>query len=399
MKTYLKKTKNIIWRVKPFVAILMCLAMVVVFCRGVLADGKESGQNTAEKLRIGYCQAGAYYEFDYEIYQIGCALVESGEFTCEELGCLKQGDGFDVVWKALAAGESEFYEFGKDCCMDLTSSDFYGLSEEEQGEKLDNMIREKKIDLMITMGTVAGQAVKNYSDVPYMNFIASDPVSSQITQGAEFSGDARGWAHINEGVEQRALEVMYDLFEPKTVGIVYNGDDPEAYVYSGAASVDAIAAEKDMRVFTEYVSDEFDDTQEAYQNYLNEMLTAHKKLAKEGVDLYILTTSYLELEDFYEVLYPFMEAGIPVFSINSTEDVRCGALAAVEMYDYQNIGRFAADILKQYREGADLGQLPQQYATAPFLVLNIDTMHQTGVKLPFDILLSASKIYGRYQGE
>lgn len=386
-------------RIKHYATILLCVALIFGCFRAVLADQNGTKAEPEKKLRIGYCQAGAYYEFDYEIYQIGCALVESGEFVCDELNNLKQGDSYDKVWKTLAGGESDHYEFGKDCCFDLTSSTFYGLSEEEMGEKLGKMIMDKKIDLMITMGTVAGLAVKNDSDVPYMNFLASDPVSSNITQGVEVSGDARGWAHVNDGAEMRAIEVMYGLFEPKKVGIVYNGDDPDAYVYSGAASVDAFASQHDMQMVVKYVSDEFEDTEEAYQNYFRELTNAHRELAKEGVDLYILTTSYLELEDFYDALHPFMEAGIPVFSINSTEDVRCGALAAVEMYDYQNIGRFAADILKQYREGANLGELPQQYATAPFLVLNSDTMHQTGVKFSFDTLLSSSKIYGKYQGE
>ena len=387
--------KHTLFSIKRCISVFLCTLLIFsVFSVKAAADGK-----THDKIRIGYCQAGAYYEFDYQIYQIGCALLEANDITCESLKDLKQGDSYDVVWNALSNGKSDYYEFGSDCCFDLTSPDFFGLSEEEMGEKLDKLIKDKNIDLMITMGTSAGLTVKEYTEVPYMNFIASDPVSSGITKAADYSGDYRGWANVNDGLELRAINVMYDLFAPKKVGIVYNGDNPEAYVYSGAASVDAFAAEHGIEVITEYVSDEFEDTDEAYKKYFDEMKAAHERLAGQGVDLYILTTSYLELEDFYDALHPFMEHNIPVFSINSTEDVRCGALAAVEMIDYQNIGRFAADNLKKYHDGVSLRDLPQQYATAPFLVLNIDTMHETGVKLSYETLISSSKIYGKYQGE
>lgn len=387
--------KNTIISVKRCLSIFLCTLLIfAVFSVKAAADGK-----THDKLRIGYCQAGEYYEFDYQIYQIGYALTEANDITCESFNDLKQGDSYDEVWKALSSCKSDYYEFGIDCCFDLTSPEFFGLSEEKMGEKLDKLINDKDIDLMITMGTVAGVMVKEYTEVPYMNFMASDPVSSGITKASDYSGDYRAWANVNEGIELRAVSVMYDLFTPQKVGIVYDGGNPDAYVYSGAVIVDDFAAEHGIEVIKEYVSDEFEDTDEAYKNYFDEMKAAHERLAGQGIDLYILTTSYLELEDFYDALHPFMEHNIPVFSINSTEDVRCGALAAVEMIDYQNIGRFAADNLKKYHDGVSLRDLQQQYATAPFLVLNIDTMHETGVKLSYETLISSSKIYGKYQGK
>ena len=386
-------------RGKRYIGLLTGVLLLVslVLAAGMKSNAAEREGAERRKFRIGYCQAGAYYEFDYQIYQIGMALVESGEFSCDAIRVLSQGDSYYDVWKALSTGSSDYYEFPEKCCFDLTTSQFFGLSEEEAGKKLNSLIEDNQIDLMITMGTSAGLTVKEYSDVPYMNFLASDPVASGIVSDVQYSGDDRAWAHVNDGVEQKALAVMEDIFHPKKVGIVYNGDDPEAYIYSGAGSVDAYAQEYGVEVVTEYVSDEFEDTEEAYANYYQEMLKAHETLAEQGVDLYILTTSYLELGDMYEVLLPFMEHGIPVFSINSTEDVRSGALAAVEMFDYENVGRFAVDILKRYGEGDKLGELPQQYATAPFLVLNIDSMRKTGVTLPLDTLISASRIYNRYE--
>ena len=69
------------------------------------------------------------------------------------------------------------------------------------------------------------------------------------------------------------------------------------------------------------------------------------------------------------------------------------------MFDYENIGRFAAANLSDYYNGASLSEIPQVYETAPFLVLNSDTLHRTGVKLSLDALISASTIYPKYTGE
>jgi ABC-type uncharacterized transport system substrate-binding protein len=129
------------------------------------------------------------------------------------------------------------------------------------------------------------------------------------------------------------------------------------------------------------------------------MLEAHRELAAEGIDLYILTTSLLMPEDFAPVLEPFVEKGIPVFSVNSTEDVRYGATAAVEMCDYTNIGRFAAEAMRAWKAGEGLEKINQIYDTAPFLVVNIDTLQRSGIRLSLDVLLSASEIYGRYAEE
>ena len=229
-----------------------------------------------------------------------------------------------------------------------------------------------------------------------MNVIASDPVESGIVEKAEFSGTDRGWAHVNNGVDVKALHVMEGIFTPKKIGIVYNMDDPDAYIYSSAKSVDEFAKGQGAEVFKESVSDDIDDTDAAYEKYREQMEQAHQKLADENIDLYILTTSLLEPEDFESVLGPIVEKGIPVFSVNSTEDVRYGATAAVEMFDYENIGRFAADTMGKYRQGEELSRLSQQYETTPFFVLNIDTVQRSKLKLPLEIYLSASKIYGKY---
>ncbi len=381
----------------------LCLSGVLLLLAGLLfqnvklhAETKDGGRG---RLRVGYCQGGGYYEFDYEIYQIGAALSETGLLHSNDLEELSEGAGAKDVWKALSGAESEAYEFVEDGFFDLAAGELATLEGEAQRNALGRMIGERRIDLMITMGTNAGLAVKGACDVPYMNFIANDPVGSGIVEAAKTSGSERGWAHVNEGLDLKAISVMDEVFTPGRIGITYSATDPEAYIYSGAKNLDAYAKAHGKSVVREYVTDVADETEEAYRLYFDNLCKAHQRLVDEGVDVYVMTTSSLRAEDFEEALRPFVEGGIPVFSINSTEDVRFGALAAVEMFDYRNIGRFAADTMEKYRQGASLAQLPQEYATSPFLVVNADTLRRTGLRLPFDALVSASEIYGKYGEE
>ena len=384
---------------KKITASILALALILGSLFGNNAIKAKAEGDSTDKIRIGYSQAGDYYEFDYQIYEIAMALLENGEIRGDKLYSLSLGDSAKKVWDALCNSESRYYEFVNEAYFDVSTYAYSSLDEDQALKKLAQEIEDKNVEMMITMGTTAGLMVKDSCEVPYMNFIASDPVSSGITQTPLLSGSDRAWAHVSTGVEQKALAVMDDIFSPKKIGIVYNNEDPEAYVYSGAASLDEFAKAGGREVVTEFVVDEFGETDEEYQEYKQQMLNAHQKLADAGIDLYILTTSYLELDDFEEVLKPFVDKGIPVFSLNSTEDVRCGALAAVEMFDYKNIGRFAVDTLDKYFHGESLGNLSQEYVTSPFLVLNIDTMRKTGIKMPLDTLISASKIYGKYEGD
>ena len=361
----------------------------------LLLAGLVMTSTTANAERIGFCQAESYYEFDYQIYEIACAVEEGFAGDPESSAYMARGALARRVWNRLCQSGTQF-EYVPEAFVDLSTTNWARLSEEEQAEKYRALLEEYQIDLVITMGTAGGLFVKDNTDVKYMNFLASDPIDSGIVEGAEFSGIARGWAHLSKGADQRALSVMHDIFRPTKLGIVYDLDRPESYIYSSASSVDAFALVNGLEVVRRSVSDDIDDSEEMYEAYRAEMLKAHQELADSGIDLYILTTSLLMPEDYAPVLAPLVEKGIPVFSINSTEDVRYGATAAVEMCDYTNIGRFAAKALQAWKGGQKLDEIGQIYDTAPFLVVNIDTLQKSGIKLPLDVLLSVSEIYGRY---
>jgi len=350
-----------------------------------------------EKLILGYCESDPYVEFDTQLYYLLMAMEEydlisgvsdklNSDMPAREMWTIVSGIN-DPSWKI---------HFSPDVYVSLIESRYSSLSELGQYALIDGMIKKGNVNLMLTMGTSAGLTISALpSGTPLVNFVAADPFKSGIVANTETSEIPGRWAHVDVDAFGRTIQVMDDVFDPSSVGVVY-ADNSEAYIYSGADVLDAFCAEQGIEVHKQFVEDEFDEDQ--YELYVEQMHDAHAALAGQ-IDVYILTTSLLEAEDFDYVLSPLYDAGVPVYSINSSYDVECGALLAAEASDFPNIGRFGADTLRRYLEGEALESLSQIYQTAPFLVINYDTARRINYRPSFDMLLSASTIYSSSQAE
>lgn len=364
--------------------LVLLLALVLTLPCVSFSEGER-------KIVMGYAESDPYVEFDTQLYYLLMGMEEYGlisgvsdklesDMTASELWEIVSSIN-DPAWKV---------QFSKDVYVSLIENKYSSLSEEDQSALIDSMIKDAGVTLMLTMGTSAGLAISALeSGTPLMNFVAADPFKSGIVMNTATSEIKNRWAHVDVDAFGRTIQVMDDIFDPASVGVVY-ADNSEAYIYSGADVLDEFCKENEISVHKQFVEDEFDD--DMYENYVQEMHDAHAALA-DKIDVYILTTSLLDMADFEYVLSPLFEAGVPVYSINSSYDVECGALLAAEASDYPNIGRFGADTLRAYIEGAPLETLPQIYQTAPFLVINYDTARKIGYKPTFEMLLSASKIY------
>lgn len=372
--------------------IALLTVIVLMFTLPMTAFSKEE-EVTSKQIKIGYFQIEKYYEFNDQLFHIIEGLIDNGMVTGVSLDGLTKDSLTLDMWNRVCRTQDEDSKviFVKDGYFDSSEKAYSDLSDEEIGKEIQSRVDKNDIDLMLTMGTSGGLITKEYTNANFMNFVASDPVSSGIIENSDYSGDSRCWAYNNPEGNEMALGVMNDIFAPKNVGLVYANND-EAYIYSCAHSIDRFASENNIEVNREFVEDEFPE--EDYKGYVEEMRKAHEKLVAKGIDTYILTTSLLEnREDMEYTLEPFYKAGIPVFSINSTADVKNGALAAVELLDYRDIGHFAADIISDFSEGKGLDELYQIYHPSPYLVLNSTTIHRTGYTLPFSILITTDVIY------
>lgn len=371
-------------------SLLTLLILSVTLASTLIVSGNKT--NNADKiLSIGYCEGESYYEFDYALYNLIYGLEEYGLIKNLPEGMPVESNS-RVIWKWICSQNQEGWgvRFIEDAFFSLTDSEYDQMEEAELVDYIEQKITKGDVSLMISMGTTAGLTTKALpSKIPMMCFAAADPVKSGIVANAQQSATPNVWAQIDSDGFKRTIKVMNDIFHPKKIGTVYANSE-DAYIYSGVDVLDEFGKENSIEVIREFVEDP--ETDEEYDTYLKNLKNAYERLAKE-IDLFVLTTSLVYGDDFKDILKPFYDAKVPVYSINSTDDVKFGALLAAESADYKNVGRFGADMIKRYIVGERLETLPQIYQTAPFLVINYDVARKIGYKPPFNLLLSANKIY------
>ena len=376
---------------KRLVCSLLTLLILSAVLTSTLTASGNTTKNTDKILNIGYCEGESYYEFDYALYNLIYGLEEYGLIKDLPEGMPIEANS-RAIWEWICSQNQEGWDvrFIEDAYFSLTDSEYGQMEEAEIVEYIDQKVTKSGVGLMISMGTTAGLTTKALpSEIAMMCFAAADPVKSGIVANAQQSATPNVWAQIDSDGFKRTIKVMNDIFQPKKIGTVYANSE-DAYIYSGVDVLDEFGEENNIEIIREFVEDP--ETNEEYDSYLDNLMKAYAKLAKE-IDLFVLTTSLVDGDDFKDILKPFYDAMVPVYSINSTDDVKFGALLAAESSDYKNVGRFGADMIKRYINGEKLETLPQIYQTAPFLVVNYDVARKIGYKPPFNLLLSANKIY------
>jgi ABC-type uncharacterized transport system substrate-binding protein len=347
----------------------------------------------AKTIKLGYCQGESYYEFDYALNYLILAFEEKGM-----IGKLSKPLPYDTLsretWEFLKNEDQSSWQvqFAGGAYFSLDESEYTGFGEEKIAQKMLTAAQNEDVDVFIACGTMASLAAKQLSErCAVVSLAASDPVKSRIVARDDISETENVWAMTDPGAFNRSIMTMYDILQPKTVGVIYAGND-DAYIYSGADELDKFTVENGIEVKKRFVDDPEGASEEETRKYYGEMTAAFEELSNE-VDVFVMTTSLIETADMKDMFEPFYERNIPIYSINSTDDVKYGALMAIETSDYESIGYFTADTLAKYADGAKLSELPQIFQTAPFLTLNITAARRIGYKPDFKILLVASKIY------
>lgn len=341
--------------------------------------------NEGSKWRIGYCESQPYFEFDGTLYYIIKGL--------EELGWVSNTEGLQYtpfqedtasMWKWLSENDmGPYIEFVPDA--------YYNMSEQpDMGKKVVNRLNEKKdIDIMIVNGTYAALNVANDKhNVPTLVFATSNAVQSGIIKSAANSGLKNVWAHVDTERFKRQVEIFYDIFKFKKVGLVYENSFKK--VFAAVDDVEAVANERGFEIEHYYVDGPVND--DDYDRYINDVLNAHKKLSQK-VDAMYITNGAWKFEDLPKLLKPFHDKKIPVFSQAGSIEVRNGALMSIARADFSGIGRFGADRIARVLNGSSPGELSQIYEDTPNIAINMEVADKIGYKPTFDILLVADEIY------
>lgn len=350
-------------------------------------DNKDSIKGT---WRIGYCESEHFTMYTDTLVHIIYGL--------EEMGWVNNLDGFEqvvetgdskTIWNWLSSNDiSPYIEFVDDA--------YYNLWETDEIEIVNRIKKQDDIDIMITMGALAGVKLTEFEhNTNIFVFAASNAVLSGIIESADDSGKDNVWAHMDEDRFERQLRAFYDIVEFERLGIVYE-DSEIARVFSAINEIETLAKEKGFEI-VEYHVDE-PNRPEEFPRYYQEVAEAYNKLS-EQVDAVFVTVSLLESEKLPELFQPFYDNKIPIFSQLGNIEVKHGALMTVSVMDEVNVGRFGAYNIIQCLKGAKPRELEQTFQSSPQIALNVEVANILDFKLPFELVIVVDEAYQTIGGE
>lgn len=204
----------------------------------------EPPNEISQKIRIGYLEGEEYINFAGNLHAIIIGLETLGWLeNLEELPYTQGQENTAALWHWLATNDiGPYIEFVKDAHYSLLGADY------SEDDVIDRLAEREDIDLMIGMGTVAGKTLAHGKhSVPSMVFSASNAVQSTIIQSVEDSGEDHIWAHMDAERYKKQVEVFYDIFEFKKLGMVYENTDV-GRVYAAVDDVHQVAEQRKFEV-------------------------------------------------------------------------------------------------------------------------------------------------------
>lgn len=366
---------------------LLLLPLPLTAINGVNKEQTPENQIPVTKYRVAYCETEPWINYAGTLYGLIKGLEKAGWIT-DTSGLNYQEGQLDTkaMWEWLSTGNvSHQLEFVRDGHYSLSN-----MSEADQEALISRLQQQNDIDLVISMGTAAGVLLaSDRHSVPVMVFSTSNAVRSGIIKSEEDSGSDHIWAHMDARVYKRQMTVFYDLFNFKHLGMVYENSSL-GRVYAAVDDAEDLAREYGFEITAMPIVEPVNEADQ--ERYYRDLLSIHRQLA-EKVDALYLTMAPIDPARLSELLQPFYEKKIPVFSQLGTEEVMAGALISVARADFSGVGEFGANNMIKILQGTSPRKLPQVHENIPHIALNMEVARKIGYKAPFEILLVADEIY------
>lgn len=342
----------------------------------------------ADRWRIGYVESGDYVEYPLTLGEIIDGL--------EILGWLQldaprpQDLSGEALWQWLARNvRSEWLELVADAYW--RPGNFDAEQRAPMREALTERLHGKKdIDLIIAMGTWAGQDMRKIGPpVPTIVGSVSDALGAGIADSLEDSGRDNLHARIEPERYQRQLRLFHELVGFDTLGIVYeNSEEGRGYAAVGAA--EQVAKELGFRLEHCHAPSASIERDVAIRN----AVSCYGELAERHVDaVYVTTHRGVTPESIKRIADILLQARVPSFSMAGSREVASGLLMSIAQADLSHVGLFHAETIARVLNGARPRELSQLWVDPPKIALNLSTSRLIGFDPPVDILLAADEVY------
>ncbi|MBF0527974.1 MAG: ABC transporter substrate-binding protein [Deltaproteobacteria bacterium] len=340
-----------------------------------------------KKWRIGYLEGGNYNDYIPVLKSTLSFLAKMGWLENADNECLKQASKTRDIWNCLSADQSNhFLEFVSDAYW---SADW---NEEKRSKNkadfLNRANRVKDIDLMIAMGTWAGQDLANNDHgVPTIVLSTSNAYASGIIKSPEDSGFDHVHARVDPTRYARQVRLFHEIVKFKKMGMVLE-DTVEGRSYSGLDQIETVAKERGFEIIKCHASFSGVDLTAAEKAVVD----CHQELAPKIDAMYITIHRGVTERNMARLLAPLFKHKIPNFTMGTLYEVHYGAMMSMAQPNFDYAGKFYAQTIAKIFNGAKPRNISQILEDPQVICVNLLAASLVGFDFPMDILSGADQI-------
>ncbi|WP_366657411.1 ABC transporter substrate binding protein [Fodinicurvata sp. EGI_FJ10296] len=341
-----------------------------------------------EPWRLGYLEGGQYQDYEIITEATVRSLMDLGWIEPEPLpDGLSETPGEFWYWMGENL-ESEYIEFVEDAYY--APGDFNSDQRQEVRDEVVSRLTETgDIDLMIAMGTWAGQDLRVEGlGVPVVVGSTSDPIGAGITDSATDSGMDHIHAKVEPDRYQLQVGLFHDIIGFQRLGIVYD-DSAEGRTFGGVNAVEQVATERGFEI----VSCNAPYTGLPQQEIEAGVIDCYSEIADDVDAIYITVHRGVTETSLPQIMDVITENLVPTFSMLGSGEVQRGVLMSIAQADFTYVGEFHAQTIARILNGASPRALDQRWSAPPKIALNLAAAERIGFDPPVDLLLASDEIY------
>ena len=369
------------------VSILFSLSVENVFAQNEESNLIPRLKPDGHKWRIGYLEGGPYLNYKKVLAAMVKSLSEMGWTSQPSYADSGNDSDTESLWKYLSNElDSDYIEFVENAYW----SSGWDVNRRKTNKDIviERLAQNRDIDLMIAMGTHAGQDLaNNLHNVSTIVCSTSDAIRAGIVKSAEHSG----FDHIVSKVDplkiQKQIRLFHNVTNFKKLGVVF-ADTPTGRTYSGIDDIVKLSDEIGFQVFVGHSLEntEFEEAKKSILKAFDGML--------DKIDAFYMTSQLgVSPESIPQLLVPLLKNKIFTFSQGGVQEVEQGVLLSMGRIDWDFEGRFYADVMAEILNGKKPGDINQISSTPTHLAINLKTAEMIGWDIPLEVLDLAENVF------
>ena len=374
----------------PKVILIVCVSILWSSVFAMAADkgnfSVEPTTNNGEKWRIGYYEGGKYIEYQQTLLATIRELMELGWLETVEIPTQEDVET-QGLWNWLASeSQSEYLEFVADAYY--TTNWTGELREQVSNEIIQRLNEKKDLNLMIAMGTWAGQDLANDKhSTPTIVTAVSDAVASGIVTSVEDSGLDHIHARVDPFRYEQQIRIFHEVIGFQKLGVAFK-DTVASRSYAAIGTIERLGQELGFELVSCYIteSDDLAVEEESVKQCFDE-------LGQKADAIYVTQQKSINARTIPELVNIINSHQVPTFSQAGSEEVKNGFLLSISLAGFRYVGRFYAETIAKVLNGAKPRDLEQIFEDPPKIAINLKTAEIIGYDPPVDVLGAADEIF------